>query len=296
MKFSLAGISLDSPIINTPIPKAWSAADLTSLGQTKLGLVMTKSVTLNPRGGNIEKVGLDNCHYYDENMSLNAIGLANDGLSNHLDYVHAAKKTFDQPVMVSVSGFSVEEYVIMVEMMQDHEAVTFIELNLSCPNTDKRYFADTPELVDRLLSKLSSLRAKKIGVKVPPSANTSQITDLCDTCVHHNVDFITCTNTLGNCFLFNKDGEPLIKANNGFGGMAGKALKPYSLATLIRYREALKKLKSNIDLIGSGGVSSGQDVKDYLQAGASAVGIASQIMYEGLGSINRIHDEWKNLE
>jgi dihydroorotate dehydrogenase (fumarate) len=295
MNFSLAGINLNSPIINTPIPKAWSADDLKNLGQTNLGLVMTKSVTLAARGGNIDKVGLENCHYYDDNMSLNAIGLANDGLAAHLDYIREAKKTFDQPVMVSVSGFSVEEYVTMVKQIQDVEEVSFIELNLSCPNTDKRYFADTPELVDELLSRLQNLRNKKIGVKVPPSADRSQIEELCDTFVNYKVDFITCTNTLGNCFLFNKDGEPLIKANNGFGGMAGKALKPYALATLIRYREALKKLNADIDLIGSGGVASGQDIADYLRAGASAVGIASQIMHEGFGAVDRIYDEWKKM-
>lgn len=295
MTYSLAGLDIDSPVMNTPIPKAWTADDLIALSTTSVGIVMTKSVTLHPRGGNIEKVGLEHCHYYDENMSLNAIGLANDGLEKHLEYISIAQKNFSQPVMISLSGFSVAEYLTMVERVQSVAAVTFIELNLSCPNTDKRYFADTPELVVELLSQLTMFRAKKIGIKVPPSADNNQIQRLCEIATQYKIDFITCTNTLGNCFLFNTVGEPLIKANNGFGGMAGKALKPYALATLIRYKQMLHKLGSTIDLIASGGVASGQDVQDYLRAGASVVGIASQIMYEGVSCVDRITKEYQEL-
>ena len=297
MSFSLASVPLTSPLLNTPIPKAWHAEGLIEIGQQPVGIVMSKSVTLNPRAGNIKRPdgSTANFHYYSDEMSLNAVGLANDGLEAHIGYIETAAAQIDKPFMISVSGFSVAEYVAMVERLQTVDAVTFIELNLSCPNTDQRVFCDTPELVEKLLENVKDLRTKKLGVKVSPSADTDHIARLVQIFADHQVDFITCSNTLGNCFLYDQDGNPVLDVNNGFGGMAGRALKPYALATLIRYKNALKKVGANIDLIGSGGVTTGQDVADYLRAGASLVGVASQIMHEGVECLGRIDQEFEEF-
>lgn len=292
---TFCGQNFCTPVINTPMPLAWTADQMQDLADQPIALVTSKSITLYPRNGNRNAAGnFDDAHYYTDTFSINSIGLANDGIDAHLKYVQEAYAAKPCLYMISLSGFAVEEYRAMVEQAQDSDAVAFIELNLSCPNTEKDLFCSKASLVKELLEAIKPYDAKPIGIKISPENNAALIDEIVEAIKSTDiVQFITCTNTLGNCFAYREDGTPAIRVGTGFGGMAGGALKPHSLATMIRYKNALKKHElDNIHLIASGGVQSGIDVADYIRAGATLVGVASQIMTEGVECLTRITNEY----
>jgi dihydroorotate dehydrogenase (fumarate) len=293
MTYSFAGFQLTSPIINAPMPKAWYADGMKLIADQPVGAVVTKSVTLHAREGNESPR-----EYYDAARSLNAVGLANDGVLAHLGYVETLAEYTDKPIIMNVSAFSVAEYAEVFENAMSAPQVDIVEVNLSCPNTEAQVFAENPELIEDVLLALAPIREKykkPMGIKVNPCTNLAKIRQIVEVLVRHNVDFVTATNTLGNCRLLKPDGEPVIKANGGYGGMAGAAILPLALSTVSLYRKAIDELKSDMAIVGVGGVTTGADVQAHLNAGATVVGMASVIMHEGYDALGRVSKEWEEI-
>lgn len=315
LKTKFLNHELSSPLINVPIPLAWQPENLLKFAETPLGAITSKTVTLEAREGNESPRD-----HYENKYSINAIGLANDGIDEHLNYIKKVKSSMTsmpsttdenkKPINFSISEFSVPKFADLFEKVQRSEDVDFIEANLSCPNTDHQMFCEDPKLIDELLSAFDQVlenlknegfsEIKPYGVKMPPESSTKKIEEAAEIFTKHQVSFLTATNTLGNSLIIDKHGTPAIKANGGFGGLSGAAIKPLSLSTVYRYYKAFQKLGPNklghkIQIIGCGGVDNGKDILDYLRAGADLVGIGTMIMKDGLEKIEKILQEFQEL-
>jgi len=243
--------------------------------------VVSGSYTKEPRLGNEGKVLWPETleEFLEIGYGLNSYSMPNCGFDA------AAKElatiSSDQPLIVSVAGFNPQDYVDGVRLFAQHKNISAIELNFGCPNTQGEHaeiISFDFEVLCKILFEIAGIRTRlPIWVKVSPYSNPSNVAQLADVIDDFkellNIAIVSC-NTLPNSF----GGTDKIDANKGRAGMSGKALKPRSLGQIIDLREHLDE---SIDVIGVGGITTGDDIMDFLDAGASAVQITSLAHWVG---------------
>lgn len=230
-----------------------------------LGGFVTKSVTLEPRGGNpaprVTEFG---------GGMMNSIGLANPGLAATRaeklpwirDHVRRAR------VFVSVAGHSVEEFLRLVEGLDDADGFLGFELNLSCPNDTRRGgapFALDPEAVAEVVSGARARTQRPLLAKLAP--NDPDVAATARIAADAGADGLTLVNTLPGLLL---DTEGTAELGAGPGGVSGPALLPVGLRAVRAARSATR-----LPLVGLGGVSGAADAVAYARAGASLVGVGT---------------------
>ena len=242
------------------------------------------SVTVLPREGNSGTT-----FWIDDatGASLNALGLPNPGL----DWYRAEMKGIARRVhgagkrlRVSVAGFSVEDYRALIAGLAGFD-IDCIEINLSCPNVwdgqdQKPVFALDAELT-RIICRMAAQVAPQriaLSVKLAPSdplllkrlagivAETGRIGE------------VVAVNTLPNAFAFDAGRQAM--GGNGLAGLGGRPLKPVALGHVVQLRGLLP---ARIGVVGVGGVFAGQDVIDYISAGADGVQVGTACYAYGAG-------------
>ncbi|POR38556.1 Dihydroorotate dehydrogenase (Fumarate) [Tolypocladium paradoxum] len=196
---------------------------------------------------------------------------------------NAARKT----IIISVTGDPASVAQCYTQISLAAPSVPFplaMEVNLSCPNIPgSPPPAYTPSALTPYLASLPPDPVLPVGVKLPPFTYASQFAALVPTLRPYasRLSFITATNTLGSCLVF--DGGVGDGQGGGMlqGGMAGAPLHPLALgnvATLRRLLDETDELRHMV-IIGVGGVNDGDGYRRMRRAGATAVGLAT-----GLGS------------
>lgn len=231
----------------------------------RLGGLVTKAVSLEPRAGNAPPRVAE----FRGGM-LNAIGLANPGLAQVrtaelpwlLEHVTRAR------VLVNVVGFVLEEYAAVVEGLDDLEGITAFELNLSCPNTSAGglEFGADPVAVAAILAQCRRATNRPLVAKLSPVL--PDIAAMAMVARDAGADGVSVVNTLPALAL---DPRGVPRLGNGHGGASGPALLPVGVLAVRRVRERMPDLP----IIGLGGVRGTDDVRQYLAAGASLVGIGT---------------------
>jgi dihydroorotate dehydrogenase (NAD+) catalytic subunit len=239
-----------------------------------LGGLVTKSVSPEPRTGNPPPRVAE----FPGGM-LNSVGLANPGLDaverDELPWLEARLRR--ARVLVSVVGNTVEDYVTVVRRLSERSGVTALELNLSCPNTDRggELFGANEHVLADLVMRCRAVTAKPLIVKLAPTL--ADIARSARVAQGAGADGFSLVNTMPG-MLF-RDGpagpasRPRLGAGNG--GVSGPPLLPVGILATHRVREA-----TGLPVIGVGGVRSVNDVRAYLAAGASLVGIGTAALAE----------------
>jgi len=230
-----------------------------------LGGFVTKSVTLEPRGGNPPPRVAE-----FEGGMLNSIGLANPGLEgtrrDKLPWI--ARNVHRAQVFVSVAGHRVEEYLALVEGLDGEEGFLGFEVNLSCPNDTARDgapFALDPDAVAAVLRGCRARTQRPLLAKLAP--NDPDLPRTARVATEAGADGLTLVNTLPGILL---DGAGRPELGAGRGGMSGPALRPSGLLAVRTARSA-----THVPLVGVGGVGSGHDAVAYARAGASLVEVGT---------------------
>lgn len=267
---SVAGVALEHPVLNAA-GTAKSLADVTGLSRSPVAAVTLGSITKEPRAGNAGEVYASRAGY-----AVNALGMPNRGAAFYRDALpeiagvaHAAGK----PLIVSVAGFSPDEYGELAELAAEGGA-DLVELNLGCPNVwdggeQKRIMSFDPELVAAAL-RASAGASAPVGVKLSPLSDPVLLGEVAAATAASGGQFVVSCNTFPNGLALRGDGRPAIDV--GLGGVSGAAMKPVVLGQVAQLRALLPE---GVDIVGCGGVRSGQDVRDLLGVGASAVGLAT---------------------
>ncbi|HEV8289396.1 MAG TPA: dihydroorotate dehydrogenase [Candidatus Norongarragalinales archaeon] len=215
---------------------------------------------------------------------LNAVGLDNPGVEEMGRVVTRLKLDFDAPVIASVFGSSIEDFSRAARVMSIAGS-DFVELDVSCPHAGGAYEEDwsSPELVKELVVKVKSEVQTQLIVKLPPGSHVAVLAQACEDA---GADALNCVNTAGGLRIDIETGKPLL--SNKFGGVSGKALFPMALRAV---HEASQTV--TIPIIGTGGVSSGEQAIEMLMAGASLVGIGSAAMTEGAQVFSKIDKQMR---
>lgn len=287
-KTKVAGIELDSCILNASGPKDATMEELEAIANSASAAIMMKSCTIEPREGNEEPRWYDFADGYIQSM-----GLPNLGYKKYVKFAAELKKNYKKPVVASVSGFSQDDYVTMVKAFQKSEA-DLIEVNLSCPNIKgKPQVGYDFEQSENVLAAIDNLGKKPIGLKLPPYFDMSHYAQMAEIVLRHKISFVTCINSIGNTLIIDPEKEStVIKPNDGLGGLSGARIKPIGLANV---RTFYNLLGGKVSIMGVGGISTGTDAFEYLLAGADAVQIATTFEKEGPGCFERISNELKKI-
>lgn len=284
----LAGIEFASCIMNASGARCTTAEDLQALARSEAGAVVSKSCTLEAREGNPSPRYVDTAW-----GSINSMGLPNKGWQF---YSQEAAQIADlgKPYIMSVSGLTLEENKIIIAQLQENQQVGAIELNLSCPNVpNKPQTGYDFEQVRRVLDAVAEFDAIPLGVKLPPYFDFVHFQNVADILNQYSLAFVTCINSIGNGLVIDAESESVvIKPKGGFGGLGGDIVKPTALANVRMFRQLLKP---EIQLVGCGGVRTGQDVFEHILCGADVVQVGTQLMQEGVGIFARLNAELQTL-
>ena len=229
----------------------------------QIGVITTKSVGLTPRAGYREPV----YSQYAPGCFVNAVGLTNPGAEAAAEALAKLRIPEDRFLLTSIFGGSVEEFVEVAKIMAP--VSNGLELNLSCPHA-KGYgmaMGQDPELVREITAAVKAVVNIPVVPKLTP--NTPNIGEIALAAVAGGADAICANNTVAPGYT-GAHGQPVL--SNGAGGMSGKGVLPIAL-------KCVREIAAVTDcpIIGCGGVSSAADVREFMTAGASIVGVGSAL-------------------
>lgn len=281
----LSGITLSNPVIpaSGTFGFGYEFAELYDINI--LGSFSFKGTTKEARFGN-PTPRIAEC----ESGLINSVGLQNPGVEKVIsEELPKLKKCFNKPVVANVSGFSVDEYKYCCEKLDKEEQVGILEVNVSCPNVHGggMSFGTSPESAAEVTRAVKSVTSKPVYIKLSP--NVTDIVSVAKACESAGADGISLINTLLGMRIDLKTKKPVIA--NKMGGFSGPAIKPVALRMVYQVYEAVK-----IPIIGMGGVSSAEDVLEFMLAGATAVEVGAANLIDPYASKRIVEDLPKVME
>jgi dihydroorotate dehydrogenase (NAD+) catalytic subunit len=244
-------------------------ADLIDL--SRIGGIVTKSVTLNPRKG----MPVPRMAETASGM-LNAIGLQNVGVTEfrakEAPWIESLQGV--TPVIVSVAGRSVDEYAQVTIRVRDLPGVAAIEANISCPNVERRnqVFACHPDQALEVIGTMSRLTTTPVFAKL--TADVTNIVDVAEACIRGGAHGLSLINTLLGMAIDTETFRPKLGAITG--GLSGPAIKPIAVRCVYQVAQAFP----NVPILGIGGIRTPEDAVEFLLAGAWAVEVGTANFFD----------------
>lgn len=228
----------------------------------KLGAIMVKGLTLNPKEGNPPPR-----IYETPSGILNSVGLQNPGVDGFLKDELPFLKKFDTKVIVNIAGETIEEFVTMAQKL-DIDGVHALELNVSCPNVKEggMAFGVNPNSIYEITKRVKGVTSKIVIVKLTP--NVADIKIYAKAAEDGGADAVSLINTITGMAVDINSRRPIFK--NIFAGLSGPAVKPIALKYVYEAKKAV-----SIPVIGMGGISSAEDAIEFMIVGATAVAIGT---------------------
>ena len=244
---------------------------------SRLGAIIPKTITREPRAGNRPARTVETACGL-----LNSIGLDNDGIEaftrHHLPYLAG----LGAPIVVSIAGRTVDEFVALAEILDEASGVAALELNISCPNVSGGVdFGTDAELCRQVVSRVRASCSLPVMAKLTP--NVTSIAAMARAAAEGGADAISLINTCQAMAVDWKRRRP--RLGGVLGGLSGPAIKPIALRAVFQARQAV-----DVPIVGIGGIATLDDVMEFLVTGASAVQIGTANFYDPTVSI-RILDQ-----
>jgi dihydroorotate dehydrogenase (NAD+) catalytic subunit len=269
---TLGGLRLGTPLL--------PASGIYGLDYEKLAgcapwmsAAVAKTVTLHPRAGNAEpriaetRAGM-----------LNAIGLQNPGVAAFVAEEIPKWRALEVPLIASVAGSEIDEYVQCAEILNAREEVHAIELNVSCPNVERGgiEFGCDPDVLEELVGRAKkAVPGKTLIVKLTP--NVTDIAATAQAAIDGGANALCIINTLRGMAIDVEGQKPVLA--NRIGGLSGIGIHPVAVYAVYKCYTACCK-KHHIDIIGLGGVTNAEEALELILAGASCVGIGTAMFRE----------------
>ncbi|TQS70031.1 dihydroorotate dehydrogenase [Rhodobacteraceae bacterium] len=198
---------------------------------------------------------------------MNAIGIPSKGIDDFRDRMLPYWAGYGAPLVVSISAHSMDEFVRLCEAVS-LPGVAAIEANISCPNieADGRAFAMRPDTTHTVIERLRGCTDLPLWAKLSP--NTGEPAEVGRAAQDAGADALVVANTMLGMSIDVASRTP--RLGNVMGGMSGPAIKPVALRMTYQCARAC-----HIPVIGCGGISTLEDVLEFLIAGARAVQIGT---------------------
>jgi dihydroorotate dehydrogenase (NAD+) catalytic subunit len=244
----------------------------------EFGAVTTRTLTVEPREGHFstrddyrlgELPGL--LKRYGRVLRstdggwVNAFGWCNVGIEAYLRDYHP--RTRDQRTIISLGGFSAEEFVTLVDRVNaavPAGEIAAVELNVSCHNVNFDFSTILQAVLDEAVPRSNHPVILKLSPDNDYLRHARQAAKA-------GVSALTAINTVKALRLDPRTGEPFLA--NRYGGLSGRAIKPIGLRVVSELREA----GVTLPIIATGGIRTADDCREYFWAGADAVSLGSAV-------------------
>ncbi len=269
---NLGRLTLANPILVASGTFGYARESAGFVDLARLGGIVPKTVTRQPRAGNRPPRIVETA-----SGMLNSIGLDNDGIDHFIEHHVPYLSNLGTRVIANVAGKSEDEFPELVAQLDPVAGVDAIELNLSCPNvsggTD---FATRPEVTERVVRRCREASEKPLFAKLTP--NITDIVSIAQAACSGGADAVTLINTLVGTAIDWRRRKPIL--SNVVGGLSGPAIKPVALRMVLSVAQ-----KVSIPIIGVGGITTLDDVMEFLVAGASAVQLGTVHFFDPTSSM-----------
>lgn len=261
---SFCGIQLKNPIIAASGTFGYGVEFEDVLHLDKLGGLVVKGLSKEPMIGNPPPRLFETAA-----GMLNAIGLQNIGAQAFIDEkLPKLRELKDVVVFANVFGYTRQDYERVIQILNEGEGIAAYELNVSCPNTASGgvQFGSDPRLLDEVVTLAKRISRRPLIVKLSP--NVTSIAHMAKVAESAGADAISLINTFIAMAIDAETRKPRIA--NVTAGLSGPAIKPIALRMVF---DAAKVVK--IPVIGMGGISTAEDIVEFMLAGATAVQIGT---------------------
>jgi dihydroorotate dehydrogenase (NAD+) catalytic subunit len=264
MKVSLAGLELANPIIAASGTFGYGIEFEEILSLERIGGFVTKGISHEPIAGNAPPRLIQTA-----SGMLNAIGLQNVGVEEFIARKLPPLRRYPRAnVIVNVFGYTVGEYIAVIERLNQAEGIAAYELNVSCPNVHAggMAFGAEPAELEYLVSRASNASTRPLIVKLSP--NVTSIAHMAQIAARAGANALSVSNTFLAMAIDAETRKPRLA--NITGGLSGPAIKPITLRMVYETAQAV-----DIPIIGMGGITTPADAVEYLLAGATAVQVGT---------------------
>lgn len=262
MSVDIGGLKIKNPIMTASGTFGFGREYENYMDISKLGGIMVKGLTLKPRKGNISPRIAET-----PSGMLNSVGLENPGVESFVKDELPYLKEKGVTVIANVSGNTVEEYCEMCKII-DSTSCDAVEVNISCPNVKQGgvAFGTDKDVVFHITKEVRKHTKKPLIVKLSP--NVTDIKEIAVSAERGGADCISLINTLLGMAVDIKTRRPILR--NNVGGLSGPAIKPVALRMVWQVSQVV-----DIPIIGMGGISSVEDIIEFILVGASAISIGT---------------------
>lgn len=262
MSVDIGGLKIKNPIMTASGTFGFGREYENYMDISKLGGIMVKGLTLKPRKGNISPRIAET-----PSGMLNSVGLENPGVESFVKDELPYLKEKGVTVIANVSGNTVEEYCEMCRII-DSTSCDAVEVNISCPNVKQGgvAFGTDKDVVFHITKEVRKHTKKPLIVKLSP--NVTDIKEIAVSAERGGADCISLINTLLGMAVDIKTRRPILR--NNVGGLSGPAIKPVALRMVWQVSQVV-----DIPIIGMGGISSVEDIIEFILVGASAISIGT---------------------
>ena len=264
MRVSLAGLELASPIIAASGTFGYGIEFEEIVSLERIGGFVTKGISIEPMAGHPAPRIIQTAA-----GMLNAIGLQNVGVEDFIARKLPPLRRYPRcNVIVNVFGYTVGEYLAVIERLNQAEGIAAYELNVSCPNVHAggMVFGTDPGSLEYLVSRAKSASTRPLIVKLSP--NVTSIAHVAKIAADAGADALSLTNTFLAMSIDTETRQP--RLSNITGGLSGPAIKPIALRMVYEAARAVK-----IPILGMGGIVTPEDAVEFLLAGATAVQVGT---------------------
>jgi dihydroorotate dehydrogenase (NAD+) catalytic subunit len=288
MKVRLAGMELVNPVIAASGTFGYGIEFEEIVSLEQIGGFVTKGISLEPMKGHAAPRIVQTA-----SGMLNAIGLQNVGVEDFIARKLPPLKRYPLcKVIVNVFGCTVNEYLAVIERLNQADGIAAYELNVSCPNVHAggMAFGSDPGSLEFLVSRAKKASSRPLIVKLSP--NVTSISNMAKVVANSGADAVSLTNTFLAMSIDVETRRP--RLTNTTGGLSGPAIKPIALRMVYEAARAV-----SIPILGLGGIVTPADAVEFLLAGATAVQVgtasyadprATDRLARGLESWCRSHD------
>lgn len=264
----IAGINLNNPVMGASGTFGYGLEFAELIDLNRLGGFATKGLSARPLPGNpppriVETHG----------GMLNAIGLQNIGARAFVDEKLPLLRRYDTRVIANVFGYSDDDYLEAIRILNDGDGIAAYELNISCPNVKEGgiVIGNSPVAAARLTEKARRATPRPLIVKLSP--NVTDVTVLARAIVDAGADCLSLINTVVGMSVDVNTRRP--RLSYGTGGLSGPAIRPIAVRMVYEVANAV-----DVPLIGIGGIASPTDALEFILAGATAIQIGTANYYD----------------
>jgi dihydroorotate dehydrogenase (NAD+) catalytic subunit len=263
LTIDINGLKLRNPVMTASGTFGFGEEFADFIDLSKLGAIIVKGTTVRNREGNPYPRMVETA-----SGMLNSVGLQNKGIDYFISDIYPRIRDLNDHIIVNVSGSTVDEFILLVEKLQDLDKVTAVEVNISCPNIKEggMAFGTSCTHAAEVTRQVRKYYSKHVMVKLSP--NVTDIAEIARYVEDAGADSISLINTLLGMAIDAGTRKPKLATITG--GLSGPCIKPVALRMVWQVANAVK-----IPVIGLGGIMNAMDAIEFMIAGASAVQVGT---------------------